>query len=412
MGNNDYRLQLAADLSQVEKGLASLTNQLSGVVGGLNETDAALKKTGQASAEAGKGSQRFATSLNSTRYALYDMSRGLLVTGAAFLAFGLAPTKVAIDFQREFANVQRTVEGAGQGIKNELKELSTQIPITFKDLTEIATLGGQLGMGKESITQFTETVAKLTATAAISADVAGTALGRFEGFGLVTSKEFTNLASAILKVGVNSVATDQQIITIATRIAGVGKSAGLNAATLVGFAGALASVGIQAYGASGSTIRLIQKMQAATISGGEKLETFAKVAGVSSDQFKKAFGTEKFNPIFQSFIKNLGNLAVTGKDVNLVLKELGLSGAIDSRTFTQLAAAPGVTADAFKNAISGFKEATELNLQYGNISDTVAAKITKLGNAILNLMDTVGSQTTGPLGAFLSLSPGCGKWSQ
>ena len=37
-GENDFRLQLDADLSRIEKGLASLTNQLAGVIGGLRDT--------------------------------------------------------------------------------------------------------------------------------------------------------------------------------------------------------------------------------------------------------------------------------------------------------------------------------------------------------------------------------------
>lgn len=402
MSENDYRLQLIADLSQMERGLAKITNQLAGVTGGLKETDAALKGTAASSDKAAQNTSRFSTSLNSTRYALYDVSRTLLLAGAAMLAFGLAPTKVAIDFQREFANVQRTVKGAGQGIKDQLKDLSTQIPATFKDLTQIATLGGQLGIGKDSIISFTETVAKLTATTNLSAEVAGTALGRFQSFGLVTSNEFDRLASAILKVGVNSVATETQIVTIATRIAGVGKSAGLSAQTLVGYAGALASVGVQTFAASGSTIRLVQKMQQAVGNGGKSLDTFARIAGVSSKQFKEAFGTEKFNPIFQSFVENLGNVGRTGKDINLVLKDLGLSGAIDSRTFTQLAAASGTVAQAFSDANTGFRDASTLNEQYGRVASTTAAKIQELGNSIMNLLDTVGSQTAGPLGDFVS----------
>jgi TP901 family phage tail tape measure protein len=401
--DNDYRLSLAADLSQMERGLAQITNQLAGVVGGLNETDAAIKKTENSTKTAAQSQTKFSTSLNSTRYALYDVSRTMLVAGAALLAFGLAPTKVAIDFQREFANVQRTVSGAGDDIKNELKDLSTQIPVTFKNLTEIATLGGQLGISKDGIVEFTETIAKLTATTNLSADVAGTALGRFQSFGLVTSGQFEKLASSILRVGVTSVATESQIVTIATRIAGIGKLAGLNAQTLVGFAGALASVGVQSYAASGSTIRLIQKMQEAVTNGGDKLATFARVAGVSTDTFKAAFGTEKFNPIFQSFIENLGNVQKAGGNVNKVLDDLGLKGAIDSRTFSQLAAASGTVSKSFEEAAKGFSSASTLNEQYGRVASTTASKIQELGNSIMNLLDSVGSATTGPLGDFVSL---------
>ncbi len=401
MAENDYRLQLTADLSQLERGLAQITNQLAGVIGGLNETDSAIKKTEGSTKSAADSQGKFSTSLNSTRYALYDVSRTLLVAGAALLAFAVAPTKVAIDFQREFANVQRTVEGAGDAIKSQLVDLSTQIPATFKNLTEIATLGGQLGVGSKGIVDFTETVAKLTATTNLSAEVAGTALGRFLSFGLVTSSQFENLASAILKVGVNSVATESQITGIATGIAGIGKVAGLSAATLIGYAGALASVGVQQYAARGTTQRFITEIQKAASTGGESLDTLAKISGYSAEKIKTSFGTQAFNPIFQSLIKNLGDTKRTGTDLNTTLADLGINSVIDRRTLLQLAAAPGVVSQAFKDANSGIKDGTTLNQQYGRVAETTAAKLQEFANSIQALFASIGDSTTGPIGQFV-----------
>lgn len=396
-GENDYRLALIADLSQMERGLARITNDLAGVVGGLRETDAAIKGTEATSKRAADSQGKFTTSLNSTRYALYDVSRTLTVTGIALLGMAALPTKVAIDFEREFANVKRTVSGASEATRTALIGLSNTIPVTFKNLTEIATLGGQLGISANGIISFTSTVAKLTATTNLSAEVAGTALGRFKSFGLVTTDQFGNLASAILKVGVNSVATESQIVGIATGIAGIGKVAGLSAATLVGYAGALASVGIQQYAARGSTQRFITEIQKAASDGGPALETFAKISGYSAEQIRTSFGTDKFNPIFQSLIENLGDTSRTGKDLNSTLAELGINSVIDRRTLLQLSAAPQAVKQAFADANSGIKSSGELNKQYGNIAQTTASKIQVLQNQLQSLLATTGQATAGGL---------------
>lgn len=401
MPENDFRLQLSADLSQMERGLAQITNQLAGVVGGLQQMDSATKKTEQGAKAAGESQKKMGFSLNQTRYALYDVSRTMAVAGAAMLAFALAPSKVAINFEREFANVARTVTGAGGDVKQALIDLSTELPTSFQNLTEIATLGGQLGIAKDGIVQFTDTVAKLTATTNLSAEVAGTALGRFLSFGLITTDQFGNLASAILKVGVNSVATETQIVGIATGIAGIGKVAGLSASTLVGYAGALASVGIQQYAARGTTQRFLTDIQKAASQGGPALQTFAKISGYSADQIKKSFGTSQFSPIFESLIRNLGDTSRTGKDLNTTLGEIGINSVIDRRTLLQLSAAPETVAQAFRDASSGIKDSSTLNQQYGKIAETTASKITRLGNSIQAFLNSVGSSTAGPLGDFV-----------
>jgi TP901 family phage tail tape measure protein len=399
--DNDYRLSLAADLSSMERGLARITNQLAGVVGGLNETDSAIKRTESTSKTAAQSQNQFSTSLNTTRYALYDVSRTMTLAGVALLGLSVLPTKVAISFQREFANVSRTVQGASDVTKTALIDLSNTIPVSFKNLTEIATLGGQLGISASGITQFTSTVAKLTATTNLSADAAGTALGRFKSFGLVTADQFENLASAILKVGVNSVATESQIVNIATGIAGIGKVAGLSAATLIGYAGSLASVGVQQYAARGTTQRFLSLIQTAATDGGEKLNLLAKISGYSADTIRTSFGTDKFNPVFQSIIKNLGDTSRTGTDLNTTLKDLGINSVIDQRTLLQLAAAPGVVSQAFKDAASGIKSAGELNRQYNKIAETTSARIEILNNNFQSLMNTIGQSTLGPANFFV-----------
>lgn len=396
MPENDYRLKLAADLSDIERSLARLTNQLAGVVGGLNETDAAIKKTETTSRGAADAQGKFSTSLNSTRYALYDVSRTLTIAGVALLGLSVIPTKVAISFERDFANVARTVQGASNVTKNALIDLSNSIPVNFEGLTEIAALGGQLGINASGIVSFTSTVAKLTATTNLSAEAAGTALGRFKSFGLVTTDQFENLASAILKVGVNSVATESQIVNIATGIAGIGKVAGLSAATLIGYAGSLASVGVQQYAARGTTQRFLSEIQKAATDGGPALETFAKISGYSAAQIQSAFGTDKFNPIFQSLIENLGDTSRTGTDLNTTLRNLGINSVIDQRTLLQLAAAPGVVSQAFKDANSGIKNASELNRQYGKIAETTSARIQVLTNNFQSLFNAIGQSTLGP----------------
>ena len=190
--------------------------------------------------------QEVSGSLNSTRYALYDVATTWGMVSAATLASAYAVEKVGIAYESAFTGVERTSGAAGAQInemRDALVDMSTSMPSSFEDIAGVATLGGQLGIATEGIEDFTETVIQMGATTNLTMEEAGTAFGRFKALLGTPEAEFSNLGSAILKVGVNSAATETQIVNIATQISSLSNLAGLTADQTVGLAGALASVG-------------------------------------------------------------------------------------------------------------------------------------------------------------------------
>ena len=65
-------------------------------------------------------------------------------------------------------------------LNRELIELASTIPVTFQELSHIASLGGQLGIAGSGIDEFTESVAKLSTVSDLTVDKAATAFGRFK----------------------------------------------------------------------------------------------------------------------------------------------------------------------------------------------------------------------------------------
>jgi TP901 family phage tail tape measure protein len=358
-------------------------------------------------AQAARESQRLIdqqnNSLSNQRYALYDVARTWTVVSAAILGTAGAVTKLSIDYQRNFANVARTtgvVGQAAQDLKRDLVDLTTAIPENFAQITEIAALGGQLNIAASGIEDFTSVTARLTATTNLTAEAAGTALGRFQALLNVPSSEFENLASSILKVGVNSVATETQIVGIATQISSMGDLAGFTADQVIGMSGALASVGGQPELSRGTITRTFSLMSAAVAEGGDKLEKFAAVAGVSAQEFANSWGTDRFAQIFQNFLANLGT---DGNAAISVLRDLGITSVRDVPLLLRLAGATDVVSAAFSDAETGYRDATELNKQYGVVAETVAAKLTVLGNTIKAIAESIGGEAMGPFGDLLDV---------
>lgn len=356
---------------------------------------------------------------NSARYALYDVSNSFGVAGAAIAGFGVLSVGAAIAHERAFANVERTTQTSAAGyevLRRQLEEMSMSLPVTFDELTKIASAAGQLGIGASGVASFTSTVAKLSATTNLSSDAAGVALARFRAFFsevgpgadaslAVTEQTFSNLASSILKVGVNSIATETGIVNVATQIASMADYAGFTANQVIGLAGALSSIGVAPELARGTMTRTFSLIGQAISSGGEELNNFAALAGVSSAEFSEAWGTDKFAGVFTSMMKGLHNVTNSGEDANLMLMDLGFNSVRDRPLLLRLAGAAneageagGLLAQTMRDAYAGWVQNSELAIQYNKISKTTSARLQVLGQSFEQLAASMGQQTGGFLG--------------
>ena len=80
------------------------------------------------------------------------------------------------------ADVRKVVEFNGDNEVNmftqELKKLSPEIPLSAAELAQIAASGGQLGIQKNKLIEFTTTVAKMATAFDMSAEQAGDSIAK------------------------------------------------------------------------------------------------------------------------------------------------------------------------------------------------------------------------------------------
>lgn len=393
------------------------------------------------------GVKNFARSLEdlgpAARYAFQDVARTATVAGVAIAGVGIAAIGFAMSHERAFANVARTTQTSAAGyeiLQRQLEKMSTELPVTFEELTNIAAAAGQLGIQASGVANFTRTVAMLSATTNLTADAAGIALARFKTFFAeapkdaaksfaVTEATFSNLASSILKVGVNSIATESGIVNISTQISSMGSYAGFTADQVIGLSGALASVGVAPELSRGITTRLFTVMGDAVSEGGLRLEKFAQLAGVSSEKFKSSWGTGNMAPIFVNMMKGLGRMQESSQDANQALRDLGITGSRDRPVWLRLASAADeagvktmLLTQTMKDARDGWIQNIELQTQYGKISQTTAARMQVLGQTVEQLFASMGEAPNSWLGDIAHgltialrateefMSSGLGEW--
>jgi TP901 family phage tail tape measure protein len=361
----------------------------------------ALQKEARAVARAAAAEQNAANNaLNGTRYALYDIAQNARNLGLGMLALAGATVGVAIAWEKDFAQVKRTVGGTQEQLatlRAEFVSMAQDLPVSFESITQVGTLAGQLGIARDKVADFTETTIKFSATTDVAVDQAATAFGRLDNILLDNSGQYENLASSVLQVGVNSVATESQILRITTQIASTAKQAGFTADQVIGLSGALASLAVPPELSRGVTTRVFGTIARAIGEGGIKLEQFGNIAGVSGKQFAAAWKQDS-GAAFQML---LAGLKREGTGAEQALRDLGITSVRDVPILLRLANSGTVVADAFRDAQEGFAENTELTRQYAIIADTTSARITRLGNSFQAFLDAAGSGELGLISDFL-----------
>lgn len=396
MADDRFVLGIEIDAAQALQMVNTLTRSIreTGQAIGLTDKqiegmEKGLAKTGAATKTAASNQKDLHQSLSTTRYALYDVSNTLGVAGIALLGLATAAYKVGIAWERDFANVVRTTSanlGAEQidRMRDAFIDLQGTLPVTSRDLAEIGTLAGQLGIAAGDVVNFTEQVAKFSAVSGVSVDASATAFGRLDSLLPDVRGNFEGLSSSILKVGVNSVATEAQIISTAQQIASMGELAGLSADEVIGLSGAMASLGISPELARSVITSSFTKIITAVTEGGVALEKFGAASGQSGQEFKESWNEDAVG----TYSRLLATISSSDNAIGM-LQDLGLHSQRLTPTLLKLGQNTDILAQSLSDAGVGFSEASEVNRQYGLIAETTASKIQILVNKFQGFIATL-----------------------
>ena len=339
--------------------------------------------------------------LAGTRYALHDVSTTAGIAGAAMLAATALIVKAGMDYETAVASIQRTSElgdtAAGK-MRDTLVSIAQDIPVAFGQIAEVGELGGQLNVPAERLEAFSRSVLMFSATTNASAETAATAFGRLDALLPDVQGNYDALGSSILKVGINSVATETEIISTTSQIAAAGSMAGLTADQVIGLSASFASLGIAPEAARGTVVRVLGQMSKAIAEGGGALDEFAKISGMTAQQFSDSWGTAQFQ---DTFVKFLGGIQSEGKSAQLALSDLGIAAVRDQNNLLKLSQNTDIVAASFADAASGFQNSGLLADNFGIKADTLGAKLQILVNNLQALAATAGGGGMGPLKALV-----------
>jgi len=364
----------------------------------------------------------------------------------AGLGLGLGVREVLrefADFESGLVQVQKTANLTNsevQALGARVQDIGQRVPLATDNLLELAGAAGQLGVsGVDDLSRFTETLAKLNVATDVSGAEGAAAIARVLNVLEGGVENVDRFGSALTNLGNNLAATEGEILNAARSVASRTSGFGLATEEVLGLSGALVALGSRAEVAGGALNVTFTQMQKAISDGGEDLETFARIvaadagvaevmglvddddvvlppdvidlfrdvplaeqvgvvedletfariAGQSAEDFASTFRGNATDALLE-FIEGFSQLG--SEDRVRVLADLGLAAQETSGALGQLSSNVELVRRAIELANEGYSQNEALNIEAAKAAETFSAQMTFLGNAINEAAVEIGRE--------------------
>lgn len=425
----------STEVDKYEKELLEAKTAEQELANEIVKTNEELKKQGGVLGETGKKLEEVGGKMSSAGKTLSTS-----VT-APIVAVGAASFKAASDYESAFAGVRKTTDATEAEFKelsDGIRDMAKEMPAAATEIASVAEVAGQLGIKKENILQFTETMVKMGVATNMTSEEAATDLARLANITQMPMENINKLGSSVVDLGNNLATTEGEIVSMSLRLAGAGAQIGMSEADILGLAGALSSVGIEAEMGGSAISRVMVSMQVATSAGftkvndlmkktgmslrdlqmmashdgkafgnlaeslgmtkkelnallksGVDLKNFSEIAGMTTSEFKQAFEKDAVGAI-GAFINGLGSAEEAGESAIEMLQEMGITEIRLRDSLLRAGGASKLFADSVDLSNKAWDENTALTKEAEERYKTVAAQMQIMWNKIKDVGITIG----------------------
>ncbi len=310
------------------------------------------------------------------------------------IALGTIGVKSAISFETAFAGVEKTVDGTAEQMSNlrqGIRDMAKELPSSTTEIAAVAEAAGQLGIQTDNILDFTKVMIDLGESTNLNAEEAATTLARFANITKMSQKDFGKLGSTIVELGNNFATTEAEITQMGINLASAGSQIGISKSDIMALATALSSVGLEAQAGGTAFSKVMIEMQLATETGSEKLKDFAKVAGMSAEDFTTAFKDDATGAIM-AFIDGLSKSGEQGKSAIKILDDMEITETRLRDSLLRSANASSLFSDAIKIGSKAWEENNALTNEANKRYSTTESKAKATMNIFKDIAITLGEQ--------------------
>ncbi len=257
----------------------------------------------------------FATSMSAT-----------VSAGIGVVAYKAVDSAETID--GAFRDMKKTVDGTDADfarLRESALEFASTHPVSADTILEIEALGGQLGIAVGQLENFGEVVSNLDIATDMDAESIATAIGQLSNVMHWGEGDVNRFGDALVRLGNNMPTQESSIVNITKRIGAAASMYGFSTAQTLAWATAIASTGQNCEAAGTAISNTMSMMEQAVAGGGEALEGWAAVAGVSAEEFASSWNTDP-SGTFRQFIDGLADIERNGGSADVALTGLGING--------------------------------------------------------------------------------------
>ena len=268
-----------------------------------------------------------------------------LKNGAIAGAVAAVPLKFAIDEESVNAEIAKVADFANDKQKKEVtdslkKMITTEIPMFYKEIGELAAAGAQGGIETVDLSKFSELAAKAGVAFDMEAGEAGQKMANWKAAFGMNMDELKVLGDKVNYLGNNSAASAASISNVISRVGALGEVAGVGSGEVAGLGAAMIAMGTDDDVAATG----IKKVLTTLASGGNKASK--AILGIGGADLSKAMKADGAGTIIDVFEKikalnpeeqtgalrdifgqqNIGAIAPLLNNLDLVKEYLGMVG--------------------------------------------------------------------------------------
>lgn len=268
-----------------------------------------------------------------------------LKNGAIAGAAAAVPLKFAIDEESVNAEISKVADFANDKQKKEVtdslkKMITTEIPMSYKEIGELAAAGAQGGIETVDLSKFSELAAKMGVAFDMEAGEAGQKMANWKAAFGMNMDELKALGDKVNYLGNNSAASAASISNVISRVGALGEVSGVGSGEVAGLGAAMIAMGTDDDVAATG----IKKVLTTLASGGNKASK--AILGIGGADLSKAMKTDGAGTIIDVFEKikalnpeeqtgalrdifgqqNIGAIAPLLNNLDLVKEYLGMVG--------------------------------------------------------------------------------------
>ena len=336
----------------------------------------------------------FKSKAGAMEQSFYNTSKGMQGLGKAMMPVTLAvgagvaaSIKSYSNLETALVKVRKTTDLSNKEFakfSDDIVKMSRRIPESAENIAKVAETAGQLGVSKEHLVDFTETMVKMVTATNMSAEDAATAAARFAAITGMREKDYGRLGSTVVALGNNFATTESEIMEMGLRLAGTAHQIGMTEASTMSLAAAMSSVGIQAEAGGSAMSKIMTKINRSVFDGGKNLQNYASVAGVSAEKFASVWRSEPAKALAM-VAKGLDDVNKSGGNVDAVLDSLNIKGIREVDTMKRLSGAHELLSRSIDLGAEAWKKNEALNKEAAAAYQTFASKVQILKNALVEV---------------------------